>query len=231
MPYDVGSFKSPDPTSKTRRCNRMPNSAEEDRLLVDRAKKGDFAAFETLVSKYERRIFNLARRILNQQHDAEEVVQQTFLSVIEHLKGFRQQSSFYTWLTRIATNHALALMRRESVRSAVPLADDRPDEGYSDIPHPQFIAQWRETPEEIASRRETRALVSEALDELDEKYRLVFLLRDVEGLSTAETAEALGISQSNVKVRLLRARLMLRERLTRVFGDEATQVSPGHDHQ
>jgi RNA polymerase sigma-70 factor (ECF subfamily) len=208
----------------------MQNSAEEDRALIRRAKDGDFEAFEALVSKYERRVFNLAMRIAKRQHDAEEVVQQTFLSVIEHLEGFRQESSFYTWLTRIATNHALALLRKQSVRAAIPLADDRSEESYADVTRPQFIAQWRETPDEIASRRETRELVFAALDELDEKYRLVFLLRDVEGLSTAETAQSLGISQNNVKVRLLRARLMLRERLTRVFGDEATQVTPGHDH-
>jgi RNA polymerase sigma-70 factor (ECF subfamily) len=208
----------------------MQNSAKEDHALVRRAADGDFAAFEVLVSKYERRLYNLAMRILNRQHDAEEVVQQTFLSVIEHIGGFRHESSFYTWLTRIATNHALALLRKQSVRAAVPLADDRSAESFSDVPRPQFIAEWRETPDEIASRRETRELIFGALDELDEKYRLVFLLRDVEGLSTAETAEALAISQNNVKVRLLRARLMLRERLTRLFGDEATQVTPGHDH-
>jgi RNA polymerase sigma-70 factor (ECF subfamily) len=98
------------------------------------------------------------------------------------------------------------------------------------LPHPQYIAKWRETPDELAQRRETGELLRQALDELDEKYRLVFLLRDVEGYSTSETAEALNITESNVKVRLLRARLMLRERLTRVLGDEATQVTPHHDH-
>jgi RNA polymerase sigma-70 factor (ECF subfamily) len=208
----------------------MTSSAEEDRRLVARAREGDYDAFESLVSKYERRVFQLAGRIVGREHDAEEVVQQTFLSVIEHLDGFRGDSSFYTWLMRIATNHALALLRKRSVRRYVPLGEDRSEESYGDVPHPQFIAEWRETPDEIASRRETRQLLTDAMNELDEKYRLVFLLRDVQGFSTAETAEALGISVSNVKVRLLRARLMLRERLTQVFGDEATQVVPDHDH-
>ena len=211
---------------------RMTKSADEDLPLVLRARSGDYEAFESLVQKYERRILTLAMRIVGRQHDAEEVVQQTFLSVIEHIEGFREESKFGTWLTRIATNHALALLRKRAVRQAVPYDEQRPEEGYGDIPHPAMIAEWSETPEEIASRRETRRLVDEALAELDEKYRLVFLLRDVEGLSTKETAEALDLSTSNVKVRLLRARLMLRERLTEIFGDESTRVEGGgHDHE
>lgn len=209
----------------------MPNSAEEDRLLVGRARRGDFAAFESLVSKYQRRLYGLAYRIVSHRHDAEEVVQQTFLSVIEHLGNFREKASFFTWLARIATNHALGVLRKRQVRKILPLGEDPSGDSYADLPHPQFIARWRETPEQIASRRETRQLVHQALNELDEKYRLVFLLRDVEGLSTAETAQTLKISTSNVKVRLLRARLMLRERLTRLFGDQSAQLIPDHDHQ
>jgi RNA polymerase sigma-70 factor (ECF subfamily) len=209
----------------------MTGSADEDRDLIQSARRGDFSAFEALVAKYERRLFSLAFRIVGRRHDAEEVVQQTFLSVVEHLEEFREESTFYTWVTRIATNHALALLRRNKVRSTLPLRDDRSSESYGDLPHPEYIAQWRETPEDIAARRETQALLNEALDELDEKYRVVFVLRDVEGLSTNETAEALGITPSNVKVRLLRARLMLREKLTRVFGDESTRVVPDHHHE
>ena len=208
----------------------MSHPVDEDRPLVQCAKSGDFEAFESLVSKYQRRLFSVALRIVGRQHDAEEVVQQTFLGVIEHLADFREESKFYTWLMRIATNNALALLRKRAVRAAVPLADDRSSDSYAEVPHPEYIAQWTETPEELASRAETRRLLSEAMDELDEKYRLVFLLRDVQGLSTAATAEALQISVSNVKVRLLRARLMLRERLTRVFGDEATRVTRGRNH-
>jgi RNA polymerase sigma-70 factor (ECF subfamily) len=208
----------------------MAEGSDDDRPLVRRARAGDFAAFEALVAKYERRIYSLARRIVGQTQDAEEVVQQTFLSVIEHLPEFREEALFSTWLLRIATNHALALLRQRGRQRTVPLADDRSEAGEREVPHPEYIAQWRETPEQIASRHETRRLLDEALDQLDQKYQLVFLLRDVEGLSTAETAEALGISTANVKVRLLRARLMLRERLTRQFGDEATRVVAKHKH-
>lgn len=207
----------------------MVSDREVDWELLQQARGGDFSAFETLVARYERRIFGLARRIVRSEHDAEEVVQQTFITLIEHLHDFRGDSAFATWLLRIASNHALALLRREAVRSAATLADDSRHDGDGDPPFPSFIAEWRETPDQILARAETRRIVQEALDELDDKYRLTFLLRDVEGLSTAETAEALGITEGNVKVRLLRARLMLREKLTRIFGDEARAVAP-HRH-
>lgn len=209
----------------------MIESPDEDRQLVHRARQGDFAAFEELVAKYERRLYRVALRIVGQTQDAEEVVQQTFLSVVEHLAEFREEATFYTWLMRIGTNHALALLRRRKIRQTVPLREDRSSDSYADLPHPEYIAQWQETPEEIASRREIQTLLEEALGELDEKYRAVFVLRDIEGLSTQETAEALGLTAANVKVRLLRARLMLRERLTRVLGDEATRVVSDHSHE
>ncbi len=208
----------------------MIQSVDEDRELVERAQGGDFTAFDSLVSRHQRRVYNLALRIVGQSHDADEVVQHTFISVIEKLKGFRQEAKFATWLTRVATNHALALLRRRSRRRTVALGHDAGGDAEESLPHPEYIAQWRETPEQIASQRETRKILDNALQELDEKYRLVFVLRDVEGLSTNETAEALGISVANTKVRLLRARLMLRDRLTREFGDEATRVVPGHNH-
>lgn len=208
----------------------MSTSATEDRLHVERAQAGHYDAFEWLVGKYEGRVYATAARIVRHTQDAEEVVQQTFLSVIENLTNFRGDSSFYTWLMRITTNNALALLRRRSTRQAFPLAEDASSESYQDLPHPQFIATWSETPEEIAQRNETQQILHDALEELEEKYRVVFVLRDVEGLSTKETAEALDITPSNVKVRLLRARLMLRERMTSRFGDESTRVAP-HDHE
>jgi RNA polymerase sigma-70 factor, ECF subfamily len=99
-----------------------------------------------------------------------------------------------------------------------------PRDEQDGIPHPEFIAYWRQSPEDLVHRHETQRLLDKALVQLDEKHRLVFLLRDVEGLSVKETADALGLSEGNVKVRLLRARLQLREKLTRTFGDERTQI-------
>jgi RNA polymerase sigma-70 factor, ECF subfamily len=199
----------------------MPVDA--DHQAVELARSGDYAAFESLVAKHARRVYSAALRIVGRRHDAEEVVQQTFLSVVEHLDAFRGESSFYTWLMRIATNHALVLLRRRAARPTVALAEERFEENSHGLPHPQFVAPWRESPDEIASRHETRQILTELLDGLDWKYSLVFVLRDLEGLSTHETAEALAISPAAVKVRLLRARLLLRERLTRLFGDESEQ--------
>jgi RNA polymerase sigma-70 factor (ECF subfamily) len=202
---------------------------DADRSLVEQAKLGDFGAMESLLVKYERQVFGVARRIVVQYQDAEEVTQQTFLSILEHLDEFREEAQFRTWILRIATNHALALLRKRSVRAAQSLDNHNPDDSYEDIPRPEYIASWNEMPEQLAVRKETRQFVDDALATLNEKYRVVFILRDIEEFSTQETADILGITQETVKVRLLRARLMLRERLTRLFGNESTAVMP-HNH-
>ena len=193
--------------------------------LVKRAKAGELAAFEELVRHHERLVYSLARRILQNEHDAEDVTQQTFLSAVEHLGGFREESSFSTWLLRIATHAALKVIRKRRGLDTTSLdAATEPQEGYESIAHPEYIADWSSSPDRLARRSETLRLIEEALGQLDEKHRLVFLLRDVEGLSVKETAETLALSEVNVKVRLLRARLQLRERLTRTLGDPARQV-------
>jgi RNA polymerase sigma-70 factor, ECF subfamily len=201
---------------------------DADHSLVKQAKLGDFSAMESLLIKYERQVYNVAHRIVAQHQDAEEVTQQTFLSVLEHLKEFREQSQFRTWILRIATNNALALLRKRSIREAQSL-DDASPESYKGIPRPDYIATWKEIPDQNAMRRETRRFIDDALASLDEKYRVVFVLRDIEEFSTQETADILKITPDAVKVRLLRARLMLREKLTRYFGNESTQVPP-HMH-
>jgi RNA polymerase sigma-70 factor, ECF subfamily len=207
----------------------QPGSGEaSDAELVLRAQGQDFAAFEALVNRYEGRIYALARRILSQHQDAQDVVQATFLSMLEHLDGFRGDASFKTWLLRIATNKALNHLEKRRRHAGVPL-DGGADDG-DPIPRPQFIADWRSDFEHTVARRELERVLDEAIAELPEKHRAVFVLRDVEGLSVRETAGALGLSEANVKVRLLRARLMLRETLTRRFGDPATRVTPGHHH-
>ena len=193
-----------------------PSEAE----LVRRAKAGELAAFETLTHRHERRVYSLAWRMLRHEQDAEDVTQQTFLSVVEHLGGFREEASFGTWLLRIATHAALKVIRKRKGLDTVSLEEaTEVSEDLDSIPHPEFIADWRQSPEQLAQRNETRRLLDEALAQLDEKQRLVFLLRDVEGFSVKEAAGALGLSEGNVKVRLLRARLQLRERLTRALGD------------
>jgi RNA polymerase sigma-70 factor (ECF subfamily) len=214
-----------------RTADLAAQSTDPDLALVRRAGSGDFAVFEELVARFQHRVYGLAYRMLGEVHDAEDVAQQTFLSLVEHVGEFRGESAVATWVLRIAANHALKLMRKRRGLPTRSLADgDGPDDSYADIPHPEYIAPWRDDPVELATRHEVRGLIDEALHELDDKYRVVFVLRDVEGFSVQETAEALGLTEANVKVRLLRARLALREKLTRALGDQAARVYPDHRH-
>jgi RNA polymerase sigma-70 factor (ECF subfamily) len=202
-----------------------------DADLVNRARTGSLDAFEQLVTRHERSVFNLACRILQNPHDAEDVTQQTFLSAIEGLADFRGEAKFSTWLNRIATFAALKIIRKRKGLDTVSLEEATgPRDDYESVPHPEFIADWKQSPERLVEQNETRRLLDSALEQLDEKHRVVFVLRDVEGLSVRETADALGLGESNVKVRLLRARLQLREQLTRVLGDPATRIERDNHH-
>jgi len=205
-------------------------SGPDDAALVEQAKAGQFDAFEQLVTRHERRVYSVAMGILRQPADAEDVAQTTFLNALEHLDGFRREASFATWIQRIAVNASLKVLRGRRTRRVVSNDPDAGNGDTGDIPHPQYIAQWREDPARIAERKDVRDILDKAIATLPENHRLVFVLRDVEGLSVKETAEAMDISQANVKVRLLRARLALREKLTRVFGDDSTRVVATHEH-
>ncbi|MFO0879407.1 MAG: sigma-70 family RNA polymerase sigma factor [Gemmataceae bacterium] len=208
----------------------MNRDAQTDPELFQRARGGDFPAFETLVERYQARVFGLARRIVHNDHDAEDVTQLTFLSLVEHLEQYRGESSVAAWILRIATNHALKILRKRRGLPTVPLEVGDAEESFATLPHPEYIAQWRDNPEMLAQNAELRQLIEEHLHALDDRYRLVFILRDIEGLSVREAAQALELSEANVKVRLMRARLLLRERLTRALGDETTRVVPDHAH-
>lgn len=201
-----------------------------DAQLVQRAKTGELAAFEQLVNRYERRVFTLALRMLRHEQDAEDVTQQAFISALQHLPEFREEASFSTWLLRIATYAALKVIRKRQGLDTVSLEEATEPRAEDDVvPHPEYIADWRQSPERLVHNQEIKRLLEEGLDQLDEKHRLVFLLRDVEGLSIQETAQALELTEANVKVRLLRARLQLREYLTRRLGDPAHVLTP-HQH-
>ncbi len=201
-----------------------------DVALVHRAKSGDVDAFEELTGRHERQVYTLAVRILRHEQDAEDVTQQTFLSALEHLKDFREDASFSTWLLRIATHAALKIIRKRKGLDTISLEEaTSPRESDETIPHPEFIADWRQSPAELVERHEIRNLLDDALARLDENHRMVFLLRDVEGFTIKETADALGLSEANTKVRLLRARLQLRELLTRSLGDPSRAIRP-HSH-
>lgn len=197
------------------------DSHDECLPLLRQAQTGDFDAFGKLTEKLQHRVYGLAFRMLGETHDAEDITQQTFLSLIEHLDSFRGESRVSTWVMRIAANHALKLLRK---RRGLPMEPD------GALPHPEFIAPWREQPGVLAEQAETSQLIHSALNEINPGLREVFILRDMEGFSVRETAELLALSEANVKVRLLRARLALRERLTTALGDQTLRVFPDHHH-
>jgi RNA polymerase sigma-70 factor, ECF subfamily len=192
--------------------------------LVTRAKGGDAEAFSELVRHYDRRVYRMAKQITQNDEDTEDVLQETFLKAYTHLDDFQGNSKFYTWLVRIAVNEALMKLRKRRSDRTVPL-DEPVDTGEDEIV--REIAVWDENPEQQYSREELADILDEAIKSLKPSYRNVFILRDIEELSIQETAEALNQSISAVKSSLLRARLQLREKLTRLFkrkGDNALAV-------
>jgi RNA polymerase sigma-70 factor, ECF subfamily len=197
------------------------SSGFDETALVARAKAGDTTAFSELGKQYDRRVFRMAKQITQNDEDAEDVLQETFLKAYSHLDDFQGNSRFYTWLVRISVNEALMKLRKRRSDRTVPL-DDPIDTGEDELV--REVAVWDENPEERYSRDELGQILDEAIQSLKPAYRTVFVLRDIEELSIEETAEALNLSISAVKSRLLRARLQLRERLTRQFkrkGDDA----------
>ena len=193
----------------------------DEAQLVSRARAGDSVAFNELVSRYERKIFRLAKHITQNDEDAEDVLQETFLKAYEHLGDFQEKSKFYTWIVRIAVNESLMKLRKRKGDRSVPL-DEPLDTGEDTVV--REIAVWDENPEQRYSREELGEILDQAVQSLRPPFRTVFVLRDIEELSTEETAEALGISVPAVKSRLLRARLQLREKLTRFFKRKGDDV-------
>jgi RNA polymerase sigma-70 factor, ECF subfamily len=197
---------------------RSAVAREDEHLLVAAAKSGDAAAFEELVSRYERKIFRLTMNITRNREDAEDAMQDAFLKSYSHLKNFQGDSRFYTWLVRIAANEALMRLRK---RRPNQFSLDEPIEGDEDL-MPRELQDWGPGPEQRFAQTEMREILSSVIDELEPDYRTVFVLRDIEELSTEETASALGISLPAVKSRLLRARLKLRQKLDRYFHKAGT---------
>ncbi|MGB9457014.1 MAG: sigma-70 family RNA polymerase sigma factor [Bryobacteraceae bacterium] len=199
-----------------------PSLAETDEAaLVAQSREGDGRAFGELVRRYEGKIFRLAQHVTQNREDAEDVLQETFLKAYEHLDQFQGTARFYTWIVRIAVNQALMKLRRRRTDRSVSL-DEAIDTGEDTIV--REVAAWDENPEQKFSRAEFGQILDAAILGLEPAYRSVFVLRDIDELSTEETADALGLSIPAVKSRLLRARLQLREKLTRHFkrkGDDA----------
>jgi RNA polymerase sigma-70 factor (ECF subfamily) len=194
--------------------SRVGEQVSDELALVQAAKAGDVSAFEQLVKRYDRNVFRIAQHITQNREDAEDVVQDAFLKAYENLEQFQGQSKFYTWLVRIAVNEALMKLRRRRPERMVSLDEEVKTEEDS---MPREVADWSPNPEQLYSQSELRDILSKTIQGLPPSFRTVFVLRDVEGLSTEETAEALELSIPAVKSRLLRARLQLRERLNRYF--------------
>jgi len=188
--------------------------AGEELALVQAAKAGDVGSFEQLVKRYDRNIFRIARHITQNREDAEDVLQEAFLKAYRNLDQFQGQSKFYTWLVRIAVNESLMKLRRRRSEKTVSIDEDIETEESS---MPREIADWTPNPEQVFGQAELNNILSRTIQGLPAGFRTVFVLRDVEGLSTEETAEMLNLSIPAVKSRLLRARLQLRDRLNRYF--------------
>ena len=186
----------------------------DEAALVAQAQTGGEEAFTELVNRYEGNIYRLARHITQNPEDAEDVLQETFLKAYEHLADFQGNSKFYTWLVRIDVNQALMKLRKRKTDASVSL-DDPYDTGEESLV--REIAVWEPNPEQTYSQEEIRAILEKAVDSLPPTFRAVFALRDIEELSTEETAAVLNLSIPAVKSRLLRARLRLREKLNRYF--------------
>jgi RNA polymerase sigma-70 factor, ECF subfamily len=185
-----------------------------DIALVERAKAGDSAAFEQLVRQYDRQIYRTALHITQNREDAEDITQDVFFKAFQKLEQFQGNSKFSTWLVRIAVNESLMRLRRRKTSKTVSMDQDvETEEGAI----PRDFAEWRPNPEQIFSQSELGDILRKTIAGLPPGFRTVFTLRDIENLSTEETAEALGLSVPAVKSRLLRARLQLRERLSRYF--------------
>jgi RNA polymerase sigma-70 factor (ECF subfamily) len=193
---------------------KVKDAATDEMALVHAAKGGDVSAFEQLVRRYDRNIFRIAQHITQNREDAEDVVQDAFLKSYENLDRFQENSKFYTWLVRIAVNESLMKLRRRRSDRTVSLDEDIETEEDT---MPREVADWSPNPEQLYKQGELKDILKRTIQGLPASFRTVFVLRDVEGLSTEETAEALDLSIPAVKSRLLRARLQLRERLNRYF--------------
>ena len=190
--------------------------------LVQAAKKGDLEAFSDLVKRYDRNIFRIAQHITHNEDDAQDVVQEAFLKAYQNLEQFQGNSKFYTWLVRIAVNEALMKLRRRRTDRTVSIDEDVETEEGS---MPREVADWSPNPEQLYGQSELSDILKKTIQGLPPGFRTVFVLRDVEGLSTEETAEMLGLSIPAVKSRLLRARLQLRERLAKYFKSKRAETA------
>lgn len=189
-----------------------PFVSDDDLPTVERVLAGDTQAFDEIVRRHQQRVYRTTLAVTGNQEDAEEAVQETFLNAYQHLDQFHREARFTTWLTRIAVNEGLQVLRKRKNMESL----DEPVMSGEEM-MPRQVEDWHDNPEELYAKQEIKQFVEEAIRSLPPAYRVTFVLRDVEGLSIEETTEALGLSVAAVKSRLLRARLMMREVLAKRF--------------
>lgn len=189
----------------------------EQQLSIEALQHGDRAEFARMVDVFSGPLYRLALKMLGSPQDAEDVLQNTFIKALQNLKTFEERSSLSTWLYRIAVNEALMLLRKQ--KPEVSLTDTLPEDGEDKDYSPVEFTDWCCLPEEEFLTTESRQALDASIRRLPETLRVVFLLRDIEGLSIRETSEALGLTETAVKTRLLRARLRLRELLSAYYGE------------
>ncbi|MBL93476.1 MAG: RNA polymerase subunit sigma-24 [Myxococcales bacterium] len=200
----------------------VPMEQAADELLIKRSLKGDYEAFNHLTRRYMNAVFSIAVRMLRHREDAEDVVQQTFLAALENLHQFRFEAAFSTWLIRIATNKCLKLIKKRKKASEVKSLNEDTEESWEMNSLPDAVSAMAQSPEELVHNSEIRVMWQKALSQLSETYRPVYILRDIQGFSTAETAEMLQVSESNVKIRLMRARLTLQKKISQALNKGKT---------
>jgi RNA polymerase sigma-70 factor (ECF subfamily) len=191
------------------------SESRDEEALIRRIREGEAELFYELIRPYERRVYAATLAILRNEADAEDAAQEAVLKAFKHIRQFRAEARFSTWLIQIAVNEARMRRRKQQAVVMEPMVDQRDEEGQYT---PRDFADWREIPSETLERAEVRQKLAEALSSLGQKYREVFILRDMQQLSIEDTAKALGISVPSVKTRLLRARLMLRDLLAPGLG-------------
>ncbi len=192
-------------------------------ISLERLHAGDRHEFARMVDKYSNPLYRLALKMLWNPRDAEDVLQNTFLQAFQHLGEFEGRSTLSTWLYRIASNEALMMIRRR--RPEVTFSDTVPEQAGEAEVEPVEFTDWGYLPEEELLSGETRDMLDQAIQHLPEIFRIVFILRDIEGLSIRETSEALNLTETAVKTRLLRARLRLREELSLYYGEKMKKRS------
>ncbi|MBI2330637.1 MAG: sigma-70 family RNA polymerase sigma factor [Chloroflexi bacterium] len=183
---------------------------------LEALRAGDRAEFARLVDAFSAPIYRLGLKMLGNTQDAEDILQNTFLNALTHLSDFEGRSSVSTWLYRIAANEALMLIRKR--KSNINIEDMQPEDS-DDVPLPETFVDWSILPEKELLTNESKSAIETAVKKLPDSLRMVFILRDVEDLSIKETAEILNLTEVNVKTRLLRARMALREQLSSYYAE------------